>query len=65
MKELFLDLNLKKIPFLSRYKITMSSYKYRTLWDKDHLDRGHPLMMSEFRGREGVHEIRTLLIKGQ
>ena len=22
-------------------------------------------MMSEFRGREGVHEIRTLLIRGQ
>ena len=25
--------------------------------------RGHPLMMSESRGREGVHEIRTSVIR--
>ena len=26
--------------------------------------REHPLMMSEFRGREEIHEIRTLVIEG-
>ena len=25
--------------------------------------RGYPLMMFKFRGREGVHEIRTLVLK--
>ena len=26
---------------------------------------GYPLMMSEFKGREGVHEIQTLVIEDQ
>ena len=27
--------------------------------------RGHPLLISEFMGMEGVHEIQILIIKGQ
>ena len=46
---------MKKLRFANFPTLDFPSYTYSL--------RGHPLMMSEFRGGGGVQEIRTLVNK--